>query len=604
MPTPTLSKPAAIIDEVARVDGTFHLRQERQDADFATWWLSGDYNVNVDRDGGDLGTEFRSFTANESQVFARKVIAILAGSNIIFQIPYDQAPEAERRRYDLKEQFMYGVINQTDENLARKVETTLQEQLATYIPLRGWGCVRALLRNMSDGTAWVDVRVWDARYVTWKVGARGLDWACYTTERAVRDLKSEYNVVFKDHDDDDILTVYDFYDATHNTVVVEDKVLKKRTLHGSSRCPVAVAPAGPAPRIFHETVEQTEEIYGESIFAANRKVFEAINEVNSYWLELTLRAAGGNYVYNSDEDEDEDQPNPAEGGSNQLFTIGENEKLAPLQQAEMTRDTALFSTTITQMVQRGALPYSSYGEVQFALSGFAITQLNQQILTVLSPQFTAMRSIYRQISDLLVDQFVSGKFNPMSLRGFGANKDWFQVELNPQELANLPPIIVIAAAELPQDDIQRLTLAQQARNGPRPLLPDRFIYDHYLKLPNASVIERQLQEQEAKEATEGAKLFTLMKSAAETGNRKLAMLHFEDLKALVLGKKLQLTQLEQAAAQMGVQPQGGQGVNGSVVPQIALNGGQPNEPRPQPPQPRQPGLVRPGARIGNGPPLV
>mgnify|MGYP001576987501 CR=1 FL=1 len=70
---PSLTTPKAITEAVEAVNNNFAKRQARQDTDYERWWRSSEFNVNTDVDGSDLGTDFRSFTSNESQTFARKV---------------------------------------------------------------------------------------------------------------------------------------------------------------------------------------------------------------------------------------------------------------------------------------------------------------------------------------------------------------------------------------------------------------------------------------------------------------------------------------------------------------------------------------------------
>ena len=79
----------------------------------------------------------------------------------------------------------------------------------------------------------------------------------------------------------------------------------------------------------------------------------------------------------------------------------------------------------------------------------------------------AIARAVRGVLDLWVDQFVTGRFNPMEVRGLGRNKDYMQVTVVPEMLANLPPYQVQLVAQLPQDDISRLQAAQAARQGGR-----------------------------------------------------------------------------------------------------------------------------------------
>ena len=152
------------IDEVVRLveraDRDTSRRRQRMDADYKL--QRGDpYDTNVDAEGAEAGTDFKSFTSNEAGALVRKVVAFLAGAQVLLQVPYGHAQRAERGRYDLKERFASGLLDQADDLLAALVEIPLRNQLAWFSPNRGWITVRALLMNRADGTTVGSARPWD-----------------------------------------------------------------------------------------------------------------------------------------------------------------------------------------------------------------------------------------------------------------------------------------------------------------------------------------------------------------------------------------------------------------------------------------------------------
>ena len=553
-----------ITDMVDEVEQSTVSRQTRMDSDRQLLRLDP-FNSNTDVEGRELGTEFRSFTSNEPRTFFQKIVSLLSEAKLLIQVPYGMAQEEERYRYDLAERFYYGILESVNQRLRDRIEPELQDQLAGLVPARGWGALRVLLRNGEDGTSFPDIKIWDARNVHWQIGDRGLAWACYKSTRTAKVVQSEYpDVDLNNYNEEDTIDIYDFYDSEHNTVVGDGLILKPPTEHGSPRTPVVLAPVGPVPRMWAENQNEgqdndTESDFGESIFAPNRGVYNSVNEIMSIYLELASKQLHQTYIHATDEEGDELEENP--NSSDAVITIGREDKFAPLQHIETTKDVALLAQTVTGMVQRGALPYTAYGELSVAISGYAITQLNQQHLTVVGPVAKTIQHLIKDALGLIVDQFLAGRFNPLTLRGFGNNRDYMQVTFTPEMLQNLPPPIVDLNAELPQDDVARMAMAQQARTGPTgPLLPDRYIRDSILKLPDAAQIQRMIEEQQAKLASPAALSFSLARSSAMQGEEELAQLHLADLQFQRMMQMLQLMQI-QAAVQMGTPPPGGNGAS-------------------------------------------
>ena len=594
-----------LVDEVERSTSA---RQSRMDDDRRLMRLDA-FNSNTDVEGREMGTDFRSFTSNEPMTFMRKVVSLLSEAKLLIQVPYGLAQEEERFRYDLAERFYYGILAAVDERLRNKIQPELQDQLAGLVPIRGWGALRVLLRNRDDGTSFPDIKVWDARNVHWQIGDDGLAWVCYKSTRTARDVRGEYpDADLSTFTDEDTLDIYDFYDDQHNTVIGEGVILKDATEHGSPRTPAVILPVGPMPRVWSENESEgedndTESDYGESIFAPNRGVYKSINEILSIYLELAAKQLHQTYIHNTDEEGDEWEENP--NSSDAVITIAKEDKFTPLQRIETTKDVTLLAQTITGMLQRGALPYTAYGELSVAISGYAITQLNQQHLTVVAPVAKTIQNLIKDALGLILDQFASGRFNPMTLRGFGNNRDYMQVTFMPEMLANLPPPFVEMSAELPQDDVSRMAMAQQARTGQfGPLLPDRYIRDSILKLPDAVQIQRMIEEQQAKLSSPAAMSFSLARSAAQQGEEELAQIHWTDLQSQRTMQMLQLMQL-QMASQGGMggpggppgggAPAGPPGMSPQVMPFIQGNGSPAPGPRLAGPN-RPEGAPRPGAQ--------
>ena len=457
------------LDLIKRIEDEMDGRWKRMDADYKLA-RSDPYDTNIDAQGDAEGTDFKSFTSTVASAFVKKVVATLSGAKVSIQVRYGAAQTQQRHMYDMKERFAYGVLQEADDALVRLIQLPIHDQLSWFSPNRGWLIGRGIFMNHEDDTTTASIRPWDPINSTWQIGAQGLLWAAHKTRRMLDELQDEWPAAktIAGQPDDEV-DIYEMWTATHNAVFTDGKVfLKKWTRHGSPRCPVIIIPVPTQPKIWSEGILNSEDDYGESILATNRSLYNYISEVMSVALDLLEKARRPSAIAFTEEEDSElaEDPNQGEG----VQYLGKDDRFQQLVPPETTHDAIQFMTMTMGMIQRGDLPFSTYGDIQFALSGYAITQLNQQMLTVIGPQTRAMGRFIKEMLDLMVDQYVTGAFNPITVRGMGNNKDYMEMDIPPQALKNLPPFRVMVVAELPQDDVAKLQAAQTARQGPTPFL--------------------------------------------------------------------------------------------------------------------------------------
>ena len=121
-------KPEDIISKVdAHYDSTHPLRQ-RMDADHQLYKLD-DY---------DAGDGYQSYTSNEPQTYADKIVAWMAGAELVVRIPPNGNPRNTREINNDKERFIIGALRSADERLALRLVPSIRDQLAWFIAVRGW----------------------------------------------------------------------------------------------------------------------------------------------------------------------------------------------------------------------------------------------------------------------------------------------------------------------------------------------------------------------------------------------------------------------------------------------------------------------------------
>ena len=159
-------------------------------------------------------------------------------------------------------------------------------------------------------------------------------------------------------------------------------------------------------------------------------------------------------------------------------------------------------------------------------------------------------------------------------------------------------------SQLPQDDMTKMSMAQIAREGPTPLLPDIFIRDMILGLQDADQLDDVIKEQIAQQALPEASLWTLLTALENRGRGDLAQFYYGELMRLMLEKT--------AATKIGMASGFTDGMGGGPPDQgqAPMEGGPPPEGPPMGGPPGLPPEVMPNAAMGvppvppQGPPTM
>jgi len=538
----------------------------------------------------DAGEGYQSYTSNEPQVYADKLISWMTTAEIIIRIPYGNSDREQRENNDSKEKFLAGLLKAADERLINRFQPTVRQQMAWFITLRGWYAGRALLVKDDEGETFVDIQPWDPMHTYWGEGKKGIAWACYKTIKTPSEIKAIWGVDLQgegtDNTDEEGIDVYDFYDSEDNIVCTDDTVLKKRTKHGADRPPVFLGPVGATPLVQSITDtgnKDTVEDYGESCYKSSRDLFDKHNFMMSVMLELTARSRRQGIKVKSRDGTKTLEEDPYKEGSE--IALGQGEDVEPLGLLEMARESGAFMGMVSGEMQRGGLPHSIYGQLEFQLSGFAINTLRQGVETVLVPRLTAMERAYKTIFQLMCDQYISGAFKSIEVSGQDQNRMYFSEEISSDTIKNAGDVEVSLVGQLPQDEMSKMSMAQIAREGPTPLLSDVFIRDNILGLQSADQMDDSIKVQMSESMLPEAGLWTMLQAALRSGREDLAQFYQGELMKL-----FQMKRMEQLQMMQGMSPQGGgMPPQGPAGPPPPMGGGGP---------PGLPPQVMPNAGLG------
>ena len=550
--------------------------RERMDLDYSLWRL--DTYTPSDDQGLD---GFRIYTSNEPRTFSNKISSLLISSILTIRAEQNE-PEEEKRRFDnAKERFAFGILRSADERLRGMLLPPLKDQLEWFTTKRGRYAVRALLaKRKEDDSTFVDILPFDPYHTYWEMGPDGLAWACYVIRKTSSEIKAQYGVTIEEPLSVDInegVDVYDFYDMEENKVFTESmEMLKTATKHGSPRVPIAIGYVGGNPLIQTEGINDFIKDRGDSIYQAVRETYRELSFAISGMSEFVKRSLKQPVVITSRDGTKALSENPWIAGSE--ISLSTDDKVEPLDLMTMAQETGVFLGLVTGEIQRGSLPHSAFGELQFQLSGFAINSLRQGMATVTEPPRLAMVSAYTDIMNILIDQYLTDQFDEITLSGRDRGRQYFKEAIPPEKIEQAGDLQFDLVAKLPQDDLAAMSMAIQSRtpdaNG-NPLLPDRFIRENTLGLQDSDIIEDQVREQMANQSLPLAAALNFMDAAVRAGDSQLASIWLGEAQKQMIMTQMQLQAL--ALQAQGLANPGGPGglggPGGPGGPGGGMNGG-------------------------------
>ena len=592
-------------DIIALVDGHYDATEplrDRMEEDHALYRLAP----------YDAGEGYQSYTSNEPQTFADKVMGWISGAEMTVRIPHDGADEELRDKNDQKERFLIGILRAADERLCSMMQPSLRDQLAWYAVIRGWYSGRALLAKRADGSTYVDITPWDPLHTYWGIGPDGLEWACYKMIKTKDQIFAQYNVRvdWDARHDAEGSFVYDFYDKEMNTILVHNgdtnnplyKIAKKQTRHGAGRVPVFLGPVGANPLIVgmnNTTITDTVADMGESVFRSNRGLYPRHNMTMSTLLEMTARARRqGLKVRSRDGTKSLDEDPYLEGSE---ISLAQGEDVEPLGLLEVAKETGAFMNLVSGELQRGSLPHSVYGDLPFQLSGYAINTLRQGVDTVVGKYLRSIEKAYQMAFNIISDQYASGSYKAMEVAGMDRNRTYFSQEITTDVIKGAGTAEVNLIGQLPQDDMTKFSMAQIAREGPTPLLSDRAIRDRILAIQDADQMDDAIKEQLAEKLLPEATLWSMMQASERQGRQDLVDFYLGELMSVLLEKRRVLQERMSAVMPPPMPETGGAPPPGGPP----MGGPMPGGPAGPPPggPPGLPPEVMPNAAMGVPPPI-
>lgn len=571
MPDPTLNTPEQVITTINSMESERSDLIKRMDDDWDRYNLKP-YRGELDENGSPILDGYKKFTSNDPQTTVNLAMHFGTNARRTINVHKPRAQKLQREVDNYKELFCLGILASADERRHSLLMPSLQEALFSQCFLRGRWAQRVLLvkeplslpqNPIFDGIfsqfqapltrTYVDITDWDPRNTYWKMGKHGLAWACNKSFKTREDILTEYDVdpaeseEYSPDDESRQWAVYDYFDADINMVVLEGDIpLKAPTPHGMGRVPVTLGLVGGMPH-FQSENDNYDVHYGESFYHSSRDIFDQNNFMLSVMAELAKRSVSGPMKVFSKDGSLTLEEDPRLTGTDTSLSTENEEEILPYPPAVIAQEAGVLMAAVSSMMQRGTFNYASFGEIPFQLSGFAITQLRQGLEAPLTPHVQAVKTALTQTLNILADAYATGQFDTMSLSGHqqDTQRSWFSAIITPDLIQAGGIIEVDILPNLPQDDLSRVSLAQQMRepiNG-KPLADDRFIRQAIMNFQDVEQIERAIDEQTARTGSPLAVAWTSYLSALEQGDQELASIWWDEFQRQAMTAWLQTMQL-------------------------------------------------------------
>lgn len=575
---PTNYSPEQMVQIVDRMEGDRSLTHTRMDDDLDRYHLEPFQGI-AKPDGTNILDGYRKFTSNDPATHMNLALHLGSTAKMIVRVSHPRAQEQEREINNMKELFALGIIEAANHRRAKLLMRSLQDAIFGQSLMRGRICQRGLLvKDPMTGETYVDIADWDPRNVYYQVGAHGLLWACEKAYKSRNQLLIEYEYDplgfgleygYQDGDDEKDYAVYDWFDDSFNIVILEGgEVLKPPTPHGMHlegrpAVPVAIDLAETMPlfQTGQGRDRDYESHYGESFFRSSRQMFDEHNLLFSIISVLTSRSLKQPIKVKSKSGELTLPEDPWIEGQETSLSTDEEQDIEPMEQMRMAAETAPFMGVISSMMQRALFPQTLFGQLDQALSGFAITQLRQGVEAPLTPHIKSAARVVTQLLDLICDSYATGLFGEMAVQGFQQDpgRSFFWQQIPPEAVAQGGKVVVHFVPTLPQDDQSKVSMVQMLREGPAgvPLIDDRFARE-IMEFQDPEQVEKAVWEQQAGRGSPLAIAFNSMKAATAQGNDMLAAIWQEEANIAVMQKRLEMMQM----MMLGAPPPGEGGPGG------------------------------------------
>jgi len=485
--------------------------------DFVLWQPEG---FTIDKNRGD----YRLVTSNRPRVWADKIVSELSYADVRLSIPLISKPPRDlRKNGSMTELAAYGLLAMAEDELALRVNPSLQSTLSWHAPVRGWLVPRIWL-YMEDGLLHVDIAAWDILNTYWAIDKKGLSRVAYVRYGSKSEIDDTYGISSSE-DSQGRVKVIDHWDRDKETVIVPSA--KNEVVDGQEnilkRVPVGLFPVGSIPHVQgsseggSEADKQNIKHLGESCFGRIRHIAPILSEIESYYLTTVAMGTHAPIVNEFDSSKGgqpaEFDANPYSTGATINLDVGKGQKLSPLFKPTTPQEALTLYQMVLADFSIATGPDVMYGQSPGQLTAQGTAMLLRAAAASMKDCTITMERVYTWIANELIRQYKAGDFGDMNMQGVDGKHVPFAVNVKRADLVTDHRIIAQLSMDTPQDKLTLSgILSQYYRDG---VISRQTYRDKTGEVPDTDVEQEIIDREKAAEAFQLAE-YELLRELVES----------------------------------------------------------------------------------------
>lgn len=408
--------------------------------------------------------EVANVTLNEPLLFAQKAIAITSGTTRQTVV---EGQDITDKQSTMIENFLDDLFYSVDDWLNKRGILSLDGFIHEQIHIRGRIVARCCMRLGEDNRLIPDVLPIDANSFIYENGTDGMIWGAGIYNRSRARIEQEYGCNINE----DYADVIEYYDNEQNIVFVGRDAVKQQP--NPYKYPPFVLSLCPVGSMLNSS--NAAEHTGESIFWANRNLWDELNRTATIMQTLNVNSVFGALQYESTKGETAPKPETSPYRQRTVHPVEKGGGYKPMPVSDIKSATRLFYSVLETCLQRGSLSAVDYGTLTFPLSAVAISRLSASRDDILLPRLNAIAVFYQALSKMIINQCIAiGKkvklgeygnaYSVSDMKGDYAIKYRFFVQSKEQDAADLS-IASAAQGFLSSDTIRREILRLKDPDG-------------------------------------------------------------------------------------------------------------------------------------------
>ena len=477
----------AILTQIATREAELNPLYTRMNEDLDLYLLKDHVTNNLN---GKKLNGIYNVTYDLPQTWADHAMTIMSPS---FPTMHLSSNKLEDKELQIVYKWWGGLLYSANQRFKNIAQVPIHNYMTFQTCIRGWNIARAICWVKNRKVVW-DITPCDALCVAWETSDQ-LEWISVRNDNmSAADARRRFGIYLgKGQKACKVIDYwgYDDNDRCFEMVFVDDKPFSTTYHPQIKRIPFIVQPVAITPMVSGSTVTGSTRsigsinditMLGESIFKGARDDFREMNDGMSFMKTQVVKDVKHPIVHESPNPKTQKLPEfPGEGGA--VVEITPQEKIYDLPTRDNMATTSAYMAFVDAALQRRTTPNYDYGCMQFEMSAVAMDKVSRQITKVLAPRVKTLEVTYEGIFDLLLEQFIAGKFTDVLIDDKGNEFTVSAVDLN--TVKGKFQVKFSVTGEEPEADSLVLQKVQMAKTAG---WPERWIDEHISKFADIEKI--------------------------------------------------------------------------------------------------------------------